>query len=115
MENCSYCGTKIDFGTGKMYVKKDAKILWFCSRRCEKCMLKLKRASRDYGFTASYAVAKRQRMAELSHHGGEGAVASAPAKKSKSAAHRSDEHGSATAAKKAAPKKAAVVEPEAEE
>lgn len=30
-------------GTGKMYVKKDAKIFYFCSRKCEKNLLKLGR------------------------------------------------------------------------
>ncbi len=30
-------------GTGKMFVQKDAKILYFCSSKCEKNMLKLRR------------------------------------------------------------------------
>ena len=43
MAKCSFCGDDIEKGTGKMYVKKDGKILHFCSRKCEKNMLKLKR------------------------------------------------------------------------
>jgi large subunit ribosomal protein L24e len=43
MAKCTFCGTNITRGTGKMYVKKDAKILNFCSSKCEKNMLKLKR------------------------------------------------------------------------
>lgn len=30
-------------GTGMMYVKKDGKILFFCSKKCEKHILKLER------------------------------------------------------------------------
>jgi large subunit ribosomal protein L24e len=30
-------------GKGKMYVKKDGKLFYFCSMKCEKNMLKLKR------------------------------------------------------------------------
>ncbi len=40
---CSFCKEEIEKGTGKMFVKTDAKILYFCSRRCEKNMLKLGR------------------------------------------------------------------------
>lgn len=40
---CSFCQQEIEKGTGKMFVKTDAKIFYFCSRRCEKNMLKLKR------------------------------------------------------------------------
>ncbi|MDY6931468.1 MAG: 50S ribosomal protein L24e [Halobacteriota archaeon] len=38
MENkkCSFCGTVMELGTGKMYVKKDGSILYFCSSKCEK-------------------------------------------------------------------------------
>lgn len=102
VENCSFCGTPVAFGTGKMFVKKDAKILWFCSRRCEKNMLVLKRNAREVGFTAAYAVAKKQHLAELKHiaSGEHGDAPAAPAKKTakktaakkaKSAAPRDDE------------------------
>ena len=30
-------------GTGKMFVKTDGKVIYFCSMKCEKNMLKLKR------------------------------------------------------------------------
>jgi len=43
MARCSFCSTSIEKGTGKIYVRKDGKILHFCSRKCEKNMLKLKR------------------------------------------------------------------------
>lgn len=43
---CSFCKTGIEAGTGKMYVKKDGSLLYFCSNRCEKNMMKLKRLPR---------------------------------------------------------------------
>jgi large subunit ribosomal protein L24e len=43
MPKCTFCGEKISIGTGKMFVKKDGKILWFCSNKCEKNTFKLKR------------------------------------------------------------------------
>ncbi|MBR9691494.1 50S ribosomal protein L24e [Candidatus Woesearchaeota archaeon] len=43
MAICSFCGNDIIKGTGKIFVKKDGKILHFCSTKCEKNLLKLKR------------------------------------------------------------------------
>ena len=43
MVKCTFCKEEIDKGTGKMYVKNDGKILYFCSNKCEKNMFKLKR------------------------------------------------------------------------
>ena len=43
MVKCTFCGDLIERGTGKMYVKTDGKIFYFCSNKCEKNLLKLKR------------------------------------------------------------------------
>jgi len=43
MPKCTFCGITIPRGTGKMFVQKDVKILYFCSSKCDKNMLKLKR------------------------------------------------------------------------
>jgi large subunit ribosomal protein L24e len=43
MAKCSFCNKIITPGTGKIFVKKEGKILWFCSMKCEKNTLKLKR------------------------------------------------------------------------
>jgi len=40
---CSFCGKEIERGTGMKYVKNDGKIFYFCSRKCEKNMIILKR------------------------------------------------------------------------
>ena len=51
MAVCSFCGQNIRPGTGLMYVKKDAKVLNFCSKKCEKNMLVLKRDNRKLEWT----------------------------------------------------------------
>ncbi|MBO4521946.1 MAG: 50S ribosomal protein L24e [Methanomicrobium sp.] len=32
---CTFCGEPIEPGTGKMYVKKDGTIFYFCSSKCQ--------------------------------------------------------------------------------
>jgi large subunit ribosomal protein L24e len=32
---CSFCGGPVEPGTGKMFVKKDGTIFYFCSSKCE--------------------------------------------------------------------------------
>lgn len=51
---CSFCGKNMDPGTGKIYVLKSGKILNFCSMKCEKNMLKLKRKSLKVKWTSFY-------------------------------------------------------------
>lgn len=43
MHKCSFCKKDITPGTGVMLVKKDGKTLFFCSSKCERNLLKLKR------------------------------------------------------------------------
>ena len=52
---CAFCGKPIEPGTGIMYVKNDGTILWFCSSKCMKNALKLKRNPRKLKWTAKYA------------------------------------------------------------
>ncbi|MCD6513148.1 MAG: 50S ribosomal protein L24e [Thermoplasmata archaeon] len=51
---CSFCGKEIEPGTGMMYVKKDGTILYFCSSKCRKNMLKLKRDPKKVRWSALY-------------------------------------------------------------
>ncbi len=51
---CSFCGEEIEPGTGKMFVKRDGKVLYFCSRKCEKNMLELGRNPRKLKWTKYY-------------------------------------------------------------
>lgn len=54
MAKCSFCGTEIKKGTGKMYVRDNGSILYFCKSKCEKNMLKLGRDARKYKWTVFY-------------------------------------------------------------
>ena len=51
---CSFCGGEIEPGTGKMYVKKDATVYYFCSNKCQKNMIKLKRVPRRTRWTKRF-------------------------------------------------------------
>jgi large subunit ribosomal protein L24e len=52
---CSYCGNNIPAGTGLMYIKNDGTILWFCSSKCRKYMLKYRRDPKKFKWTSSYS------------------------------------------------------------
>ncbi|MFH1332515.1 MAG: 50S ribosomal protein L24e [archaeon] len=54
MPNCTFCGERIEKGTGKMFVFKTGKIAYFCSNKCEKNMLKLRRKARQLKWTKHY-------------------------------------------------------------
>ena len=54
MAKCNFCGAELEKGTGKMFIELDGRILYFCSNKCEKNMLKLKRNPRHMKWTMSY-------------------------------------------------------------
>lgn len=43
MVECNFCGTQIKTGTGKIYAKKDGTAYNFCSNKCERNLIGLKR------------------------------------------------------------------------
>jgi len=51
---CSFCGEKIEPGTGKMFIKTDGTTYQFCTNKCKKNMLKLKRLPRRVRWTKKY-------------------------------------------------------------
>ena len=51
---CSFCGNEIEPGTGKLYIRKDGTIYHFCSSKCQKNFLKLKRVPRKVRWTRYY-------------------------------------------------------------
>ncbi len=51
MANCSFCGKRIEKATGKIFVLNTGKSLHFCSSKCEKNQLKLKRKARHLKWT----------------------------------------------------------------
>lgn len=54
VKKCSFCGREILPGTGIMYVKNDGTAFWFCSSKCRKNMLELKRDPRKLKWTLKY-------------------------------------------------------------
>ncbi|MGB9635224.1 MAG: 50S ribosomal protein L24e [Candidatus Micrarchaeia archaeon] len=43
---CAFCNYEMERGTGMLYVRKDGKVLPFCSRKCRVNMLVLNRKQR---------------------------------------------------------------------
>jgi len=48
--NCSFCGNAIEPGTGKMFVRRDGTVYYFCSTKCQN-NFRLGRASRRVPWT----------------------------------------------------------------
>ncbi len=59
---CSFCGREIEPGTGKMYILKDGTVYYFCSSKCQKNMLNLKRIPRKVKWTQAYRREKEIRL-----------------------------------------------------
>lgn len=57
-KECSFCGEKIEPGSGKMLIKNDGQIFDFCSSKCEKNMIKLGRKERETRWTQKHAQEK---------------------------------------------------------
>ena len=53
MFNCSFCDDPIPKGTGRIYAKKDGTVFRFCSSKCKKNQLGLKREGRRQGWTTA--------------------------------------------------------------
>lgn len=60
MAKCTFCGRQMELGTGKMYVRKDGKILYFCSSKCEKNQLKLGRKFLETRWSKRFKKEKRE-------------------------------------------------------
>jgi len=52
---CSFCGNPLRKGTGLLFVKKDGKPFYYCSSKCKKNALGLKREGRKQNWTKSHA------------------------------------------------------------
>ncbi|MBY9002021.1 MAG: 50S ribosomal protein L24e [Candidatus Heimdallarchaeota archaeon] len=51
---CSYCGTEVEHGTGLLFVQKTGTVLTFCSNKCKKSQLVLKRDPKKLKWTERY-------------------------------------------------------------
>jgi large subunit ribosomal protein L24e len=52
--DCSFCGAAIEPGTGMLYIRKDGTRHEFCSSKCRRNMLDLKRIPRTVKWTKAY-------------------------------------------------------------
>ncbi|MFT4311303.1 MAG: 50S ribosomal protein L24e [Candidatus Woesearchaeota archaeon] len=59
MRICEFTKREIPPGKGKMFVKKDGKVLYFYDGKAEKNFLKLKRKSRTTKWTNEYHQVKK--------------------------------------------------------
>jgi large subunit ribosomal protein L24e len=59
--NCSFCGHEFPPSTGMMYVKNDGTTLWFCSSKCRKSSIELKRDSRKVKWTKYFGKEEKGR------------------------------------------------------
>tara|TARA_Y100000310_G_C20379095_1_gene667183 strand:- start:414 stop:662 length:249 start_codon:yes stop_codon:yes gene_type:complete len=59
MAKCSFCGKALTKGEGTLYVKKDGSASFFCSGKCQKNSLKLKRSPYATRWTETYQDAKK--------------------------------------------------------
>ena len=62
---CTFCGTEIEPGTGRMYIKKDGVVYNFCTSKCFKNMVVLGRVPRRTTWTRYYEREKEVRMKGL--------------------------------------------------
>jgi large subunit ribosomal protein L24e len=49
---CSFCDNNLEAGTGVMLIRNDGKVFYFCSKKCELNMTKLRRESKDVRWIA---------------------------------------------------------------
>jgi large subunit ribosomal protein L24e len=59
---CTFCGSEIEPGTGRMYVKKDGVVYNFCTSKCFKNMVILGRVPRRTTWTRYFEREKQIRM-----------------------------------------------------
>ncbi len=55
---CSFCGDDVEPGTGKMFIRRDGTVHFFCSSKCERNLLNLGRVPRWTRWTKTFARAK---------------------------------------------------------
>ena len=54
LKKCEFCGREIEPGFGLMYVKSDGQVMFFCSSKCAKNLLKLGRNPEKFKWTLKY-------------------------------------------------------------
>ena len=59
---CTFCGSEIEPGTGRMFIKKDGTVSNFCTSKCFKNLIVLGRVPRRTTWTRYYEREKQIRM-----------------------------------------------------
>lgn len=59
---CTFCGSEIEPGTGRMFIKKDGTVSNFCTSKCFKNLIELGRVPRRTTWTRYYEREKQIRM-----------------------------------------------------
>lgn len=59
---CTFCGSEIEPGTGRMFIKKDGTVSNFCTSKCFKNLIQLGRVPRRTTWTRYYEREKQIRM-----------------------------------------------------
>jgi large subunit ribosomal protein L24e len=54
MVKCSFCGEDLKVGGGKIYAKKDGTTFHFCSNKCEKNLIEMKRKPVETKWTQAH-------------------------------------------------------------
>lgn len=67
MVKCSFCGKEIPIGKGKLYAKKDGTVYYFCSNKCEKNFINLKRKPVKTKWTHAYNKLKQTLLSSKEH------------------------------------------------
>ena len=64
---CSFCGNAVSPGTGFLFVRKTGQVYSFCSRKCERNQIRLKRQPRKTRWTNDFAKTKAANLAIRKH------------------------------------------------
>ncbi|MGQ9718938.1 MAG: 50S ribosomal protein L24e [Nitrososphaerales archaeon] len=59
-KKCNFCGKDVPLGRGIMLVRNDGAVHWYCSSKCRKNNLKLRRDPRKLKWTMYYKKGRRQ-------------------------------------------------------
>ena len=57
-KKCNFCGKDVSLGYGTMLVRKDGSIYWYCSSKCKKNQVKLRRDPRKFKWTTQFKKGK---------------------------------------------------------
>jgi len=59
---CSFCGNEMEPGTGKMFIRRDGTVFFFCASKCERNLLELGRVPRVVRWTKAAMQAKARAL-----------------------------------------------------